>query len=180
MAQIVWVLFAALFCAGHINEKIFICIFPECNCTVRSDIVDAAYEPESVPYVDTFTWQGERFDQRPMQTTKIVYNRKKRDTDHNHTSKPAPNENWSLRGDELHFGALVLVEKISIIDKYLIGPPRPPFQFSRHMFVIVITNPNEPHFEEVSATFLRKLWLNYGIANAILITPCAGGSEVLL
>lgn len=113
-----------------------------------------------------------------MQTTKIVYNRKKRNTLHNNGSKFASNKNWSLRGDEIYFGALVLVENISILDKYLVGPARTPFQFPRHMFIIVITNSNEPHFEEASATFLRKLWLNYGIANAILITPCPGESEV--
>lgn len=140
--------------------------------------MNASFEPEIVPYVDTFTWQGGRFDRRPMQTIKIVYNRKKRNAAHNNGSKSASNENWSLRGDEIDFGALVLVENISILDKYLVGPSRPPFQFPRHMYVIVITNSNEPHFEEESATFLRKLWLDYGIANAILITPCAGGSEV--
>lgn len=140
--------------------------------------MNVAFEPEIVPYVDTFTWQGERFDRRPMQTIKIVYNRKKRNAAHKNRSKSASNENWSLRGDEIYFGALVLVENISILDKYLVGPSRTPFQFPRRMYVIVITNSNEPHFETESATFLRKLWLDYGIANAILITPCAGGSEV--
>lgn len=140
--------------------------------------MNVASEPEIVPYVDTFTWQGEHFDRRPMQTTKIVYNRKKRNAAHNTGSKIGSHKNWSLRGDEIYFGALVLVENISVLDKYLVGPPRTPFQFPRHMFVIVITNSNESHFDEESATFLKKLWLDYGIANAILITPCTGGSEV--
>lgn len=69
-------------------------IFAECNCTVRSNIVNVTFEPEIVPYVDTFTWQGERFDRRPMQTTKIVYNRKKRNALDNNRSKFASNRNW--------------------------------------------------------------------------------------
>lgn len=140
--------------------------------------MNVAFEPDIVPYVDTFTWHGERFVRRPMQTTKIVYNRKKRMTAHNHVSKFSSNENWSLRGNEINFGVLILVKNISILNNYLVGPPRTPFQFPRHMFIIVITNLYEPQFEEETATFLRKLWLDYGIANAILITPCAGGSEV--
>lgn len=139
-------------------------------------LFDVEHEPENVTYVNTFNWQGDQFEKRPKQSKEIVYSRRKRETNDGHASQ----QSWSNRRDQIDSGVLVVVEKISTIDKYLIGPPRSPFHFPRQMFVILIMETNEIGFEEIAVQVLTKLWLDYGIANVILITPCADGAEVLI
>lgn len=126
-------------------------------------------------YADTFTWQGDRFERRPNQSTKVIYSRRRR----RKRETIEYNRDWTNHHvDGIDLGVLVFVEKISIIDEYLIGSPRTPFHFSRQMFVIAITNANEIDFEENAMNVLKKLWIDYGIGNVILITPCNGDPEV--
>lgn len=75
-------------------------------------------------------------------------------------------------------GALIIADKISVIDRYLKGPARRPFLHPRSLYVIVILDTFEPHFQEKSQNVMVKLWHDYGIADAILITPCNGNPEV--
>lgn len=148
------------------NLNVAILFFVGCNCTIKYQVVDTGFEPEHVPFVDTFTWLGERFEKRPTQSDKILYTRRKRDV------TDEIDEDSMTFGDEIDLGVLVLAEKISTINEYLTGPPRTPFHFPRQKFVIVITNADEPQFTTITSNVLKKLWQDYGIASAILITPC--------
>lgn len=118
-----------------------------------------------------FSWQGKQFEFRPNQSGKIVYRRKKREL---HTEE----NQQSIRRDEMDLGSFIFAENITIINKYLIGTPRFPFAHPRRIIVIAVMNRLEKEFENISNKTMTKLWYDYGIANAILITPCNDDRDV--
>lgn len=136
------------------------------------------FEPPSVSYSEMFSWQGEQFEKRPNQKSQIAYRRKRslRVTDYleafsdsNFTSKP------TLVPED---GVFVIAESIAVLNEYLVGSPRDPFRVNRRIFIIVITNTTEPEFDKLAKKFLARLWRVYGVADAILITPCNNDKEV--
>lgn len=74
--------------------------------------------------------------------------------------------------------ALVLVERIETIDAYLTGSPRAPFDVGRTPIVIVVEHGDDIDFAARCEAILRKLWHNYGIANAIVIAPFVQSAQV--
>lgn len=138
---------------------------------VSHKILDTQFEHENISYSETFSWQGEKFERRPGEESRLVY-RKKRSLD---TEIP---KTWSKRTDEPEAGIFVIAESIKIIDDYLVGSPRCPFKLPRGIFIIAITGTDEYKFDEISRKVLEKLWRDYGIGNVIIITPCDGDAEV--
>lgn len=144
--------------------------FTGLNCAILFCRIDVDHEPATMYDVDLYNWQGERFPRRPNQTTNILHRRKRVSTDHHEAII-----NQMANTDT---SALVLIENIETIDKYLIGSPRRPFDFARFPLVIVIENASNDQFEEQCEAILRKLWYWYGIGNAILIAPFERSSNV--
>lgn len=141
------------------------------NVKVSLRVLDTDFEQQNVSYAETYSWQGEKFSERPSNNSKLVH-RKKRSLD------SEPDRSWAKRTDEPEAGIFIIAESIAIIDDYLIGSPRPPFQFPRQIFIISITNPSEKDFDVICKKVLEKLWLDYAIANVVIITPCCGDPEV--
>lgn len=129
------------------------------------------FEEQFVTYADTFTWEGKPFEMRSNQSA-TVYARRKRSVEH--TDGPQ----FSVRTEETETGALIIANRISVISRYLKGPARRPFLLPRSLYVIVILDTFESDFVSKSQGVMVKLWKDYGIADAILITPCNGNLEV--
>lgn len=124
---------------------------------------------EQIHHVNTFSWQGDKFEMRPNQS-QINYRRKR--------NILTQDKSIPFRKDETELGALILADNISIIDKYLTGTPRQPFASPRTLYVIALAQSNERRFTDISEKVMTKLWIEYGIADAILITPCYGSQQV--
>lgn len=131
------------------------------------------FEERNVPYADTFTWEGKPFEVRPNQS-ETVYTRRKRAFEKTEAS------HVSSRKEETEMGALIIAKSISVVSRYLGGPARRPFLYPRSLYVIAILDAIESNFGEKSEGAMVKLWKDYGIADAILITPCNGNSKVFL
>lgn len=142
------------------------------NYSTSYTLTDIDFEPLNC--AEKFSWQGVEFPKRQNQHPEMFYGKKlcrnlSLDGIKDDGSKPS-----SVKKE----GVLVLAEHISLIDKYLTGSPRHPFQYPRQIFIVAITNATEPHFRKNANKMLQKLWEQYGIADAILITPCDGDPEV--
>lgn len=121
-------------------------------------------------YADMFSWQGEEFSYRKNQPQHSPHREKRQILNYK--------EQIPVRKDEPNLGALIMAERISTVDKYLVGSARRPFRFPRRLHIISIMKNIESNFNETSEKVLKKLWLDYGISNAIIMTPCVGSSEV--
>lgn len=141
------------------------------NVKVSYKVLNIQSEEPNVTYAETFSWQGEKFKKRPGEKSVLVY-RNKRSADEK------PSQFWCKRNDKPEAGVFVIAARISIINKYLMGSSRGPFRIPRQIFIIAITNTSEPDFAANSEVVLEKLWRDYGIGNAIIITPCQGDLEV--
>lgn len=84
-----------------------------------------------------------------------------------------------VRKDEPKNGAFILTDRISTINKYLYGSVRRPFRFPRRIFVIAVMSNMEANLKLMTEKVLERLWLEYGIGNIVIMTPCNGSSEVL-
>lgn len=139
------------------------------NFKVSFDVIDTDYEPPNTEYAEMFSWQGNEFPKRPKQREFTVHRQKR-------SSKIVQKSGEDTKvPDE---GVLVIVESLSVINAYLHGSPRDPFRVSRRIFVIAILSAKEPEFYKLIKRFQRKLWLEYRIADTIIITPCTGDPEV--
>lgn len=119
-----------------------------------------------------FSWQGEKFSYRQNQS---------RPTHQSHRKKRQILESEShvpVRKDEPTLGAFVMTDYISTIDDFLVGSARKPFWFPRRLYIISIMTKPDVSFYEKTERVLEKLWIDYGISNAIIITPCAGSPKV--
>lgn len=153
------------------------------NYKVSFTLYDTEYEPE-VTYSEMFSWQGEIFKKRLSQRSRI--DRQKRglyrmpgvlDFLSNATFENDPESKPTLVPED---GVFVIVESVAVLDEYLQGSARDPFRINRRIFVIVVTNASESDFDERVKQLLGKLWRDYGVADAILISPCSGDPEVNL
>lgn len=141
------------------------------NYTITYNVLDRNFEEPAVQYADTFTWEGKPFAMRPNQS-QTMYTRRKRSTQH------ADGSHLSVRNEETEIGALIMADRISAISRYLKGPARRPFLNPRSVYVIAILDTFESTFETKSQNVMVKLWKDYAIADAILITPCNGNPKV--
>lgn len=146
-------------------------------------LYDTEYEPSNVTYSEMFSWQGELFKKRPNQHLRTDFRQKR-------SLYRMPGilnflANATFEGDSEskptlipEDGVFVIVKSVAILDEYLQGSSRDPFRVNRRIFVIVVTKASESDFDERVKQLLGKLWRDYGVADAILITPCSGSQEV--
>lgn len=130
------------------------------------------FEPATVEYSQRFSWDGKRFPIRPGEKSKIVYRRKR--NIHQNSIHGLKNAMLSKAG------IFVNVQKVSVIDEYLIGSPRSPFKYPRRLFLINIISTQEPNFDDLTKKLLEKLWIDYALGNVAIITACPNEPEVLL
>lgn len=130
------------------------------TCTELND----SFEEDEISYPSTFTWEGGKFQTRPNQSA-TAYTRRKRKIQPINSMRPTQKEEYGV-------GALVVANQIFTIEKYLRGPARRPFLSPRKLYVLVILDIFQPDFGNVSENVMVKLWKDYGIADALLITPC--------
>lgn len=143
------------------------------NYSTSYRLSDTDFEPSKC--AEPFSWQGEEFSKRQKQHPEIFYGK---NLCKNNASLVGIKEDGLKPSLVKMEGVLVLAEHVSLIDKYLTGSPRHPFQYARQIFLIAITNATEPHFRKNAKKMLQKLWEHYGIADAMLITPCNDDPEV--
>lgn len=127
------------------------------------DNKDANFEEKYISISDTYSWRGEKFPDRLQQ-----HQRQKRSIN-----------KMMYRKDEPELGALVFAENIAILQNYLIGYSRSPFNNPRKNMVIVLYQLDEDWKIEV-ALFLEKLWKDYAISKVVLIAPCEANTEKVL
>lgn len=133
---------------------------------VTYNVIDTKFEPTNVTYSETFSWQGDLITRRSDENASLLYYRNKLSL-----QKKAGSGRWSQR-DKSAKGICVIADRISIIVDYLVGSPRPPFKDPRKMYIIVVRSTAEPNFNRLVPKVLEKMWKDYGIAHAIVITPC--------
>lgn len=90
-------------------------------------------------------------------------------------NKSGGSESKRVRYEEPQVGAIVLINSVSILDKYLEGPPRHPFLQPQVNFVIVVASRFD---KDLAAHLMQVLWREYRIRRAILICSCSD-SEVI-
>lgn len=141
--------------------------FLDISFSIEVKHFDYDHEELYTDHSDTYTWSGKQFESRPQRP--MINERKKRQL----VTRKRP-----TRKDEPELGSLVIVDTISILDNYLKGPPRRPFNNQRTYFVLLVRLMEENWKIDVE-NLLEKLWRDYGIINVILLTPC-GGDKVLI
>lgn len=119
-------------------------------------------------YAQRFSWDGKRHELRPLEKRKIIYRRKRS------VSSKSELKNALLPKDEI----FINVQKISVIDEYLVGSPRIPFEFPRRLFMINIMNTEESNFDDLTRKLLEKLWNDYALGNVVIVTLCSNKPEV--
>lgn len=130
-------------------------------------MLDHSYEEPFIRYANTFNWRGEKFKLKP---NSIINMETELDED-----------NFNLfRTDSTKSGSLIIIEQISLLDKYLEGPAKKPFKNPRSNYLIAIRKVYETDYKAICEKVLEKLWNDYGIANAILFSPCAIQNDVSL
>lgn len=125
--------------------------------TLTFNVIDLNSEASKMSYVNTFSWQGNVFEKRKNQSTEIVSRRKR-------AAYNSVKLSMKLKHD-VDAGEFIIASKISTIDEFLTGSARKPFLIPRRLYVIAITNTNEPQFDQITMNVLEKLWKDYGIAN---------------
>lgn len=138
---------------------------------VTYSVVHQNFEEKRISYADTFTWEGQPFDIRPNQSD-TAFTRRKRSVVH------PDDAHLSVRKEETDMGTLIIADRISVINRYLKGPARRPFIHPRSLYVILISDAMESTCGKESQNVMVKLWKHYGIADAILITPCSESPKV--
>lgn len=81
------------------------------------------------------------------------------------------------REDEPEFGSVVLASDIRIIDHFLNGPTRYPFDSRRSHYVIIIYGEfigGAYRWENLISRILAKLWKSHSILNVLFFSTCSG------
>lgn len=130
----------------------------------------------------TFSWSGKKFQPRVKQQNCRIKRDNLRKAKLYKTHKVTINSNVNQgRTDEPEKGTLVIASTLKIIDEYLTGTARKPFDAPRGNYILFISNENITDTVEhnlKSASILKKLWTEYGILNSLLITPCISNDLV--
>lgn len=78
-----------------------------------------------------------------------------------------------VREDEPRYGSVILASSAEIIDDYLNGPVRYPFESKQSHYIIFIYGAfDRKVFHELSSSILTKLWKKFGILDAIILASC--------
>lgn len=140
------------------------------------------YDEPFIEFANTFSWQGEKFELRKDQTNHISFRNRRAifTMDHLLPENHSPDDHLPIREDETELAAFVMAERISVLNEYLTGTARKPFLFARRLYILTVFKSDERDFKKLAEEVLEKLWKDYGIANAILMTPCKGSQDVSL
>lgn len=143
----------------------------ETQRSVQSFIVDQFYDEPNITYADTFgrnsnrlePWENYRNGTNTSNVRPIIrqYDRFK-----------LKSRNRIERHDEPELAAFIYASSFSIIEDYLVGPPRQPFYKPRGNFIIILTEKAQIDWMESAASILEKLWRDYRILNVIVMMPC--------
>lgn len=155
----------------HLHKQLF--SIAAHKYSVTYSVLHQSFEEPFIPYADTFTWEGRVFEHRENQS-EVRHTRRKRSDDHVMVNGAYA----SNRKEDTELGAIIIVDRISILTRYLKGPARRPFLRPRSLYVIAVLDSFEASFQRRTENVMLKLWRDYGIADAILITPCNGNMEV--
>lgn len=138
--------------------------------TIRTQTVD--FETEELN-PELYGWRGMRFQPRANETKRdedvVIF--QERDTFEDVVHRTiAVNR---TRQDEPIFGSIVLVECTDLIDDYLIGYPRRPFNYPRANFIIVTYKLEDGKAWATTANrIMSRLWNIYGVLNALIMSTC--------
>lgn len=139
---------------------------------LRMQTVDLSVDEGNVTRTQRYGWRGVYFaaranvtkpnDQHVRVSRESAASIKKLTRHVNHGSVDA-----AMRG------SLVVVDSTHLLDDYLIGYPRRPFNHPRaRVIVLVYRNESEAIWEMNAAKLMARLWKIYSILNAIVISPC--------
>lgn len=81
---------------------------------------------------------------------------------------------WNrVREDEPRYGNVILVSDVQLMDDYLDGITRYPFDSKQSHFVIFIYGGFDINqWDDFSSSIMTKLWKKYGILDAIILAAC--------
>lgn len=83
--------------------------------------------------------------------------------------------NW-VREDEPRYGSVILASDAQIIDDYLNGPMRYPFDSKQSHYIILIYGTfNAETWHDLSSSIMTKLWKKFGILDAFILASCNPG-----
>lgn len=81
-----------------------------------------------------------------------------------------------VREDEPRFGSVILASDAQIIDDYLNGPIRYPFESKQsHYIILIYGNFNRDIWHDLSSSIMTKLWKKFGILDAFILASCNPG-----
>lgn len=78
-----------------------------------------------------------------------------------------------IREDEPRYGSVILASDITLIDEYLNGNTRYPFDSKLSHYVILIYGDfDSERWDDLAASIMTKLWKKHGILDAIILASC--------
>lgn len=78
-----------------------------------------------------------------------------------------------VREDEPRYGSVVLASDAQIIDDFLNGPARYPFESKQSHYIILIYGTfNREVWHNLSSSIMTKLWKKFGILDALILASC--------
>lgn len=146
---------------------------------IRTQTVDFTTE-DRVSNTQTYGWRGWRFPSRENATKPLHDVVVFRERDNVESVGKRTTFANGTRDDSPTFGGLVFVECSNLVDDYLIGYPRRPFNHQQANFIIVAYRLEEKwSWDETAGRILTRLWKRYGILNAIILSTC-NSDEVII
>lgn len=141
-------------------------------------MVNLNYEEQNITESNMFNSKGKRFYRRRSSHGRKLENIKTL------VGKTTVNNAIPIdvRRDEPELGAIVYIESLEILERYLVGPPRHPFRNPVGNFVIVFSKHfnNSDEYQLLAANVLKILWEDYRVLNAILIFTCNVNKVILI
>lgn len=149
---------------------------------LKTQTVNLSANEGYVTETQLYGWRGARFEHRFNASKTLEDNlyveRETVLTIENRTSK-MPEMNRA-RIDVPIFGSLVVVDSTHLLDDYLFGYPRQPFNHPRASFIILVFGDESDAIWEMNASkLMARLWKMYSILDVIIISTCKA-EEVLI
>lgn len=135
----------------HLHEPFF--SIAAHKYSVTYSVLHQSFEEPFIPYADTFTWEGRVFEHRENQS-EVRHTRRKRSADDHVMMDTAYASN---RKEDTELGAIIIVDRISILTRYLKGPARRPFLRPRSLYVIAVLDSFEASFQRRTENVMLKL-----------------------
>lgn len=78
-----------------------------------------------------------------------------------------------IREDEPRYGSVILASNLRIIDDFLNGFTRNPFESKQSHYIILIYGSSDiGHWDDLASSIMTKLWKKHGILDAIILASC--------